>query len=333
MAKQNLPRWQLLREGWLLTLKADGYSPTSVRTYDHGLASLMAFVATNHAELVPEKLTRNHVREWLVWVRETRGATTASTYFSGVRSFTRWLLDEGEAPVDATAGVKTPQPSEPLTPGALRGGPEAAAGLLSFLERRDAAILRVLADGGLRLAEVAGVVLAFDGSFSGDSTALVACTVEDVPHIELIRLWERPDGPESEFWRVPMFEGQGRDQSRLSALQRPGDRRGPVPVDEIVAGVGGREPAGGRVPAVPGQDAAGHRSFYKAVLDGGLTHSGDVQLARHVANSVLREDSRGARITKEHKNSRRHIDAAVCAVMALSRELRGWLYEPVAHSR
>jgi hypothetical protein len=34
---------------------------------------------------------------------------------------------------------------------------------------------------------------------------------------------------------------------------------------------------------------------------------------------VLREDPRGARLSKEHKHSRRRIDAAVAAVMALHR--------------
>ena len=36
-------------------------------------------------------------------------------------------------------------------------------------------------------------------------------------------------------------------------------------------------------------------------------------------NAVLREDARGARLAKEHKDSRRRIDAAVAAVMAHDR--------------
>src|SRR5215218_6564428 len=49
------------------------------------------------------------------------------------------------------------------------------------------------ADPPADLPEGAEVVLGFDGSFSGDCTALVAATVEDRPHIELVELWE-PDG-------------------------------------------------------------------------------------------------------------------------------------------
>jgi phage terminase large subunit-like protein len=44
-----------------------------------------------------------------------------------------------------------------------------------------------------------------------------------------------------------------------------------------------------------------------------------------VANAILREDSRGARRSKETKDSPRRIDAAVAAVMAVHRaaELAG----------
>ena len=42
-------------------------------------------------------------------------------------------------------------------------------------------------------------------------------------------------------------------------------------------------------------------------------------MARHVGNAVLRADARGARLAKEHRDSKRRIDAAVAAVMAHDR--------------
>jgi phage terminase large subunit-like protein len=59
--------------------------------------------------------------------------------------------------------------------------------------------------------------------------------------------------------------------------------------------------------------------LYAAVVDRLLSHDGDPRLARHVANAVLKEDSRGARFAKKHKDSRRRIDATVAAVMAHDR--------------
>jgi phage terminase large subunit-like protein len=59
--------------------------------------------------------------------------------------------------------------------------------------------------------------------------------------------------------------------------------------------------------------------FYEAVLNQGLTHSGDPRLARHMDNATLKVDSRGARLAKDARNSPRKIDLAVAAVMAFDR--------------
>lgn len=45
------------------------------------------------------------------------------------------------------------------------------------------------------------VTLGFDGSISDDSTALVACRVSD-GHLELVDIWEKPDGKGFDDWRV-----------------------------------------------------------------------------------------------------------------------------------
>lgn len=60
-------------------------------------------------------------------------------------------------------------------------------------------------------------------------------------------------------------------------------------------------------------------ALYEAVVNSQVTHDGDKRLARHVANAVLKADSRGTRLVKEHKDSKRRIDLAVAAVMAHDR--------------
>jgi phage terminase large subunit-like protein len=70
--------------------------------------------------------------------------------------------------------------------------------------------------------------------------------------------------------------------------------------------------------------------FYEAVLNKTLTHSGDQRLARHLANTVIRTDSRGSRLSKDAKGSPRKIDLAVSAVMALERACQEPELEPVA---
>ena len=60
-------------------------------------------------------------------------------------------------------------------------------------------------------------------------------------------------------------------------------------------------------------------TFYDAVVNGVLTHSGNPALVRHVGNAVVKVDRLGPRIVKEHRGSPRHIDLAVAAVAAYAR--------------
>jgi phage terminase large subunit-like protein len=167
------------------------------------------------------------------------------------------------------------------------------------------------------------VVAAFDGSFNRDCSVLVLATVEPRPHVWLERIWEAPEGRRD--WRVPVVAVEDairaacarwrvaevaadpyRWQRSLEVLDGDG-----VPVHEFFQTAARMGPATARM--------------YQLIVDQGLTHDGDTALARHVANAILREDSRGARLSKETKDSPRRIDAAVAAVMAVHRaaELAG----------
>ncbi len=146
-----------------LALRADGYAANSVLAYRLALQSLAGWLATNHPDVGPATLGRDHVRGWLAHVRETTSSSSARTWFSGVRHFCRFLAAEGEADHDATQGVKTPKAGEQTTPVLAPADIRALLDTCSggdFTARRDAAIIMVLVDGGLRLAEVAGLKMA-----------------------------------------------------------------------------------------------------------------------------------------------------------------------------
>lgn len=155
--------WPLLLEGWELTLASDGYSPKTLRTYHAGMASFTSWIAAAHPDLAPASLGRTHIRGWIADVRQRNGATTAATYYAGVRSFARWLVAEGEIASNPTDGVRCPVPSEPATPVLSPAQLKALLATCSkqtFTGCRDAAIILLLADGGLRLAELVGLRLA-----------------------------------------------------------------------------------------------------------------------------------------------------------------------------
>lgn len=174
-----------------------------------------------------------------------------------------------------------------------------------------------LADTERKVSAGAEVALGLDGSYNGDSTALIGCTVDE-PHLFTLGIWEKPEKAKDD-WRVPISEveeavRQGcrdytvrvvhadpfRWQRSIDALQDEG-----VPIVDFATNSAPR-----MVPATT--------ELTEAVLGETprVTHDGDPRLARHVKNAVLKIDKSGPRIVKEHKMSKRRIDAAVAAVIA-----------------
>jgi phage terminase large subunit-like protein len=164
------------------------------------------------------------------------------------------------------------------------------------------------------------IVLGFDGSYSGDSTALVAATVEPVPHLFVLGLWEHPGG--NVQWTV--------DHDAVEATVQEAFRR--FDVREMSADPPYWSQQLNRWMEQYGEDrvlafntfvrkrmAAACSSFYQAASSEGLTHDGHPGLSRHCSNAVLKETAQGAYITKEDKSSPRKIDAAIAAVIAYNR--------------
>lgn len=162
------------------------------------------------------------------------------------------------------------------------------------------------------------VVLAFDGSFNGDCTAIVGVTVEEVPHAFVVQAWEKPDG-ESADWQVPVLEVE--DSIRNACLKWQVEeiacdpyrwaRTFQVLEDENLPVALFPQSSARMTPATT--------RFYEAVMNKSMTHDGDPMFARHVSNATLRTDNRGSRLAKENRNSSRRIDLAVAAVMGLER--------------
>lgn len=171
---------------------------------------------------------------------------------------------------------------------------------------------------GRPVPDGAEVVLALDGSFSDDTTALLLGTVSPTPHFDTLRVWERPRGEED--YRVPVAEVEQsiRDSCRrwrvveiiadpfrwTRTLQALESER--LPVVEF--------------PHSPARLTAATGDLYSAAVNGKMSHSGDARLAAHVAAAVIREDARGIRLDKASRaRSARKIDLAACLVMAHSR--------------
>jgi phage terminase large subunit-like protein len=166
------------------------------------------------------------------------------------------------------------------------------------------------------ILDLAEVVLGFDGSFSNDSTALVAVQAGETPHVDVAACWERPPG-EGDDWRVPILAVEDAIRAacrRWSVRAIACDpfrwaRTYQVLEDEGLPII--------EYPQSPARMVPATQRFYEAVINRTLTHSGDQRLARHLGNCTTKTDARGTRLTKDAKASPRKIDLAVAAVMAL----------------
>jgi phage terminase large subunit-like protein len=169
------------------------------------------------------------------------------------------------------------------------------------------------ADATITIPDGAEVVLAFDGSFNGDTTVLTVATVAELPHIDLVECWEAAGA------QVPIVDVEAAIRAacrRWRVLEIAAD---PFRWARSLQLLDGEGLPVLEYPQSPGRMAPATARFYEAVVNGALTHSGDSRLARHVGNAVLKEDARGSRLAKERKDSPRRIDAAVAAVMAMDR--------------
>jgi len=167
-------------------------------------------------------------------------------------------------------------------------------------------------------------VLGFDGSFSGDATVIVGCTIpkENQPaRLFLVKSWEKDLNKHDDSWRVDIAEVE---QTLIEfCAQHPKVRE--IACDphrwqrsmQILADRG--------LPIVewpsssPARMVPACAKFFDAVMEKRLEHDGNGLLARHLDNAVVKTDRLGPRIVKENRDSPRKIDAAVAAVLAYDR--------------
>lgn len=176
----------------------------------------------------------------------------------------------------------------------------------------------------VQVDDFADVVLGVDGSFNGDTTAVVAVTVpkskDEIPHVWLVKAWEKqPNDPDD--WRVDTLDVE---QTVIEFCQKHPNTK-EIAFDpfrwqrtmQALMDLG--------LPIVEYPSTSARRmvgacaKVYDSVTEATLTHDGDPLLARHIDNCKLKIDNLGPRIVKESRASSRRIDAAVAFVIAYDR--------------
>lgn len=166
------------------------------------------------------------------------------------------------------------------------------------------------------------VVLAFDGSYRRDSTALVGCTVDDL-YMFTLAVWEKPDDAR-DTWKVSRVEVDAEVRAAMELFDVV--ELAPDPPGWHAEIEGWEETFGEPVVRF---DTAKYQlmadacsRFYNLTVpeaDRQVTHDGAPVIGRHLRNCVQKETNWGTVVTKEHKDSPRKIDAAIAAVVAVAR--------------
>lgn len=196
------------------------------------------------------------------------------------------------------------------------------ARLCQFVTELDGAFLPagVWADLGTGepVPDGADVVLAFDGSFSDDTTALLVGTVSTVPHFDKVKVWEKPSGDDT--YRVPVAEVEDEIRNacrRWNVVEIVAD---PFRWTRTLQALEAESLPICEFPHSPARLTAATGDLYSAALNGRLSHSGDPTLAAHVGAAVIVEDARGIRLSKASRSRKaKKVDLAACLVMAHSR--------------
>lgn len=163
------------------------------------------------------------------------------------------------------------------------------------------------------------VVIALDGSFSDDTTALLVATVAVEPHFDVVKVWERPDRKDTEY-RVPVSEVENEIRKccrRWTVLEIIAD---PFRWTRTLQALEAEKLPVVEFPHSPARLTAATTDLYSAAVNGTMPHSGDAKLAAHIGAAVIIEDARGLRLSKASRSrTAPKIDLAACLVMAHSR--------------
>lgn len=147
---------------WELSLRARNRAPRTLVSYLADAKLFMEWCTTTGEPTEVGAITGRQIERYLAHLTESRKAATVARAYRSLQQFFRWAADEGE--IEATPMARLQPPHVPEQPVPIFNDDDLARLLdtakgTAFVDRRDAAIMRVLLDTGMRVSELTGLHL------------------------------------------------------------------------------------------------------------------------------------------------------------------------------
>ena len=143
-----------------LSLRATNKAPKTIKSYTQSVQVFCLFLAENGMPTDVRLLTREHVETFMVQQVERFRPKTAQIRYGDLQQFFKWAVEDREVTSSPMVHMQRPHVPEE-SPDVLT---EAQLRLLlktcnsnGFEDRRDAAIIRLFIDSGMRLSELTGL--------------------------------------------------------------------------------------------------------------------------------------------------------------------------------
>lgn len=145
---------------WQRSLRAARRSPRTIKNYLEAAGQFLEHLGAAGMPTQAPDVHREHVEAYLADLAVNRSASTVATRYRGLQQLFKWLAEEGEI-TDSPMRNMHP-PAIPEAPVSVLGESELRRLLdtckgRGFDERRDAAMVRLFIDTGMRRAEVTGL--------------------------------------------------------------------------------------------------------------------------------------------------------------------------------
>lgn len=150
---------------WLISLDAGNKSSATIKVYSYGVNALLRW-HEREFPAAPPVIDRKTVELWLAELRrEGKAPATPRLWFAAMKLFTAWLADPDVAELerDPLARMKAPPAGNPSVKSLADADIEAllkACRGTTFADRRDKAMIYMLASTGMRAGELMALTVA-----------------------------------------------------------------------------------------------------------------------------------------------------------------------------